>query len=49
MPANDLKRFFADVLSILSTTMQKEGQDSQLRLMRREDFGQLADSGPDKL
>ena len=25
MPANDLKRFFADVLSILSTTMQKEG------------------------
>ena len=25
MPGSDLKRFFADVLSILSTTMQKEG------------------------
>lgn len=25
MPASDLKRFFADVLSILSTTMQKAG------------------------
>ena len=30
MPASDLKRFFADVLSILSTTMQKEGQQPQI-------------------
>eukprot|EP00439_Symbiodinium_sp_Y106_P044337 s4196_g5.t1 len=31
MPANDLKRFFADVLSILSTTMQKEGSRQALK------------------
>mmetsp|Transcript_23303 Transcript_23303/g.42134 ORF Transcript_23303/g.42134 Transcript_23303/m.42134 type:complete len:888 (-) Transcript_23303:94-2757(-) len=31
MPASDLKRFFADVLSILSTTMQKEGSRQALK------------------
>ena len=49
MPANDLKRFFADVLSILSTTMQKEGQDSQPLLMQLEDFAKIVESGRDRL
>jgi len=31
MPSTDLKRFFADVLSILSTTMQKEGSRQSLK------------------
>jgi len=31
LPDSDLKRFFADILSILSTTMQKEGSRSSLK------------------
>lgn len=31
MPESSLKRFFADILSILSTTMQKEGSRQSLR------------------
>jgi len=31
LPASDLKRFFADILSILSTTMQKEGTRQSLK------------------